>query len=383
MSANLFAVLCPVIYFVAFTRIQGFGMHHTLVVTLFVWLLAFSGLVNLYQLLPGTVLKAGLGLLVTLFMVAGFQTVFSGDENQGRLAPLMPGIRVNPLTHPNLDGLGGLIGDLKKLTADPVDKVAVLASCGYIINRDLVENLMPSGMRKRILITKDIDKRDGINVFKLSVAKYAVVADPPQAHMRAEEQTIITIPAEKILKGEGLGRAYRRVGEGYPLGQGVTGYIYEKVRAFTKDEVEDYVRSFPPGSENWPRPVTEDDKLLMTAVSVVSNGQERMPFDKENSRGLYVIKSGSSPATTITLNLEGLERIRFALSIASWKKVCDGRARVSVSQPGLAPKTAEITAGEKREYDLDLTSSSQVVISAEAKGGTKCNYVFFNILEKR
>lgn len=384
VAANLFAVICPVIFFAAFTQIQGLGMHHTLLVTMFIWLLAFSGLINLYQLLPGTVLKTGLGLLMTFLMVAGFQSAFSGDQNQGRLAPLLPGVRIDPLTHPNLDGLNGLILDLKKLTDDPSARIAVMASCGYLINRDLVENLMPYGLqRKHILTTKDIDKRDGINAFQLSVAKYVVVADPPDAYMNAEEQTIITIPANKILKGEGLGRAYRRVGEGYPLGQGVTGYIYERVRAFTKDEIEDYVRSFPPESENWPRPVTEDDKLLMAAVGVISNGRERMPFDKENSRGTYVIKPASSPATAISLNLEGLERIKFALSIAARKKVCGGRAKVSVSQPGLAPETTEIKAGEKREYDLDLTSSSQVVISAEGEGGTKCDYVFFQILEKR
>lgn len=381
VAVNVFALLCPVIYFLSFTRIQGIGTHHTLAITFFIWLLAFGGLVSLYQVLPANFARAVLCLIVTAFMIVGFKGVFSPNLSSAGAAALLPGARIQPVKHPDFAGLKDMLSDLAQLLAGRTDKATFLASTPDL-NYDLARNLMGPDFTNNILTSKGIDARDGISVFQLVASRYVIVPDPVHQQLPGSAQFVVTVPADKILKGEGLGRAYHRVGQGYNLGNGVTGYIYEKQRPFTREEVDDYFRSFPPGAENWFRPITEDDKMLMTAVEVISDGQERLPFDKEKKPGLYVIKSGSNPPTSVTLNLEDLQRIKLAFSITSRKKLCGGQVVISVGQPGLPPESISLKAGETEEIEVELASSKRLTISAERDSGVGCDFVLFRILEK-
>ncbi|UQZ88257.1 hypothetical protein C4J81_03135 [Deltaproteobacteria bacterium Smac51] len=378
VRASLFILICPLIFFAAVTRLQALDMHHTLGVNIYIWLAAFGGIINLYLALPKAGLKAILCLAVTAYMIIGFQGAFSTRTAEEK-SPLLPGAIIKPVKHPNFAGLNELMLDLKELADNSSTKI-FLAGSSNILNEHMVRNNIPS-LRQHILDNKGIDKRDGIVVFQLMAAKYVVTVDPVRAVVKEDEQTTVIVPVDKLMKGEGIGRAYTKLEKTYDLGNGVTAHIYKKERAFTLAEVRDYIDSFPAGHERWTNPVSQTDELLMTAWELVSDGVERQPFDRENSRGDYVIKSGHDPATSVTLNLEGFERIKFSLTISAWKKVCGGHAFITAGVPGREAEKADLNAGETLVYDMELGNPPQLVLSAEGNGGTACDRVFFRILE--
>jgi len=381
VKASLFALLCPLIFLAAVTRIQGLGMQHTLGVTIYIWLAAFGSVISLYLALPRAFLRAILGLAVTVYMIIGFQAAFTVPVGREK-SPFWPGVSIEPLKHPNFAGLKALMEDLEKLADDSSSKIYIVSS-SMTLNNHVVRNNVPS-LRRNILNSKEVDKRDGIVVFQLMAAKYVVILYPsPLSGPALSERTITIVPPDKLMKREGIGRAYEKLDRAYDLGHGSTAYIFEKKRAFTLAEVRDYIDSFPAGHENWSDPVSKTDEIMMTAWDLISDGVERLPFDRQNRRGDYVLKPGHDPATSITLNFEGLKRVKFSLTISSWKKVCDGRALVTAGLPGREPEKAELKAGETLVYDLEMGEPPQLVLSAEGEGGSSCNHVFFRILESK
>ncbi|MDL2260598.1 hypothetical protein LJB99_07020, partial [Deltaproteobacteria bacterium OttesenSCG-928-K17] len=148
------------------------------------------------------------------------------------------------------------------------------------------------------------------------------------------------------------------------------------------EEVEDYLAGFPADYTNWPNQVSENDRLMMKIEKVDGSEGHRLLFDRESKRGDYVLMSGLNPPASVVLNLEDLNRIKFSLSVASWAKVCGGQARVSVGPPDGPADVTLLKAGDSKVYDLTLSDSKRLAISSEGEGGTSCNRVFLNVLEK-
>ena len=82
-----------------------------------------------------------------------------------------------------------------------------------------------------------MDKRDGFSWNALT-ADYLIVADPVQTHLGADNQHILTVLAQPVLDGTGIGTAYRRLDQSFPLEDGVTVYVYERTREITQAEYQ-------------------------------------------------------------------------------------------------------------------------------------------------
>ena len=65
---------------------------------------------------------------------------------------------------------------------------------------------------------------------------YLIVAAPIQYHLGEENQHLVTVLAQPVLEGTGIGTAYRRLDVSFPLQDGVTVYVYERTRDIAPEE---------------------------------------------------------------------------------------------------------------------------------------------------
>ena len=65
-----------------------------------------------------------------------------------------------------------------------------------------------------------------------------MVADPVQTHLGEENQHLVTVLAQPVLEGTGIGTAYERLDISFALEDGVMVYVYERVREVTAEEYQ-------------------------------------------------------------------------------------------------------------------------------------------------
>jgi len=90
---------------------------------------------------------------------------------------------------------------------------------------------------EKIFSTNDVDKRDGFPQQFLT-AQYVIVADPIQYHLNSYDQRIVGVPAELVLKGEGIGASFEKLPYEFNLDENVKAYIYKKIKPFTNLDLE-------------------------------------------------------------------------------------------------------------------------------------------------
>ena len=104
-----------------------------------------------------------------------------------------------------------------------------------------------------------MDRRDGISR-KMLGAKYILVADPVQTHLRPEDQLNVVIPSRSLLDGTDIGRAWRRTGEKYKLADGIEASLFEKIREPTEEELAEYFEKFYKRYPDWRENPKASDK---------------------------------------------------------------------------------------------------------------------------
>ncbi|MBM6887855.1 hypothetical protein H6B69_18785, partial [Pseudoflavonifractor phocaeensis] len=129
------------------------------------------------------------------------------------------------------------------LSAEEQKTAAVLAS-SFTFNSSIYDNTLRSlnipqsgGPSTSMIYFATVDKRDGFSWNALT-ADYLIVADPVQTHLGADNQHILTVLAQPVLDGTGIGTAYRRLDQSFPLEDGVTVYVYERTREITQAEYQ-------------------------------------------------------------------------------------------------------------------------------------------------
>lgn len=219
-----------VLIFLLFARTQDFGEQHY------------------YLLLPTCVL--GLATLTArlwtigrsasgqLLLSLGFMTVIatsslavlSSAAREPWLAG-MPQVRYPPLVRHDFAELDRLHARLDDLMSGEPGDLYVLAS-STLLNSSIVLNHCRLGSPARafcakVLTTHDVDRRDGFPQPFLS-ARFVVVTEPLQFHLRPEDQRVIGTLAHAIGDRRLLGNAYERLPGEYRLDGQVSAFIYRR-----------------------------------------------------------------------------------------------------------------------------------------------------------
>lgn len=233
-----------------FSRTQDFTIQHyylivpSLVVFLSVWAL------KRYRSLTTRLARICFMVGYMIALLINFVVVFSpsGARHFEGLTSALSSERHPPLVREDIAEMKRLLNVLQELTGNGKASVYVLAS-SLILNDSIVRQ---AGVQfyprcsvcDRLELSSSVDKRDGLTSFGLLRARWIVVADPIQYHLRPEDQKVIGIPAYEMLSGTGIGVSYERLPYEFELDKGVKVYIFEKVRPLQSDVIEAFSREF-------------------------------------------------------------------------------------------------------------------------------------------
>ena len=260
------ALLClcqPVLCLFLFTRIQSHGQQHLLL-----YLPAFCfALAGGMELLPERRSVRWVPCALALCTLGSSFLPRPQPSHPSEIAvpdPL-PAFTYVPGQRTDLAQLVALRVYVDSLSAEEQKTAAVLAS-SFTFNSSIYDNTLRSlnipqsgGPATSIIYFATVDKRDGFSWNALT-ADYLIVADPVQTHLGADNQHILTVLAQPVLDGTGIGTAYRQLDQSFPLEDGVTVYVYERTQDITREEYQaisdtlvslypDYAQQYQPPAE--------------------------------------------------------------------------------------------------------------------------------------
>lgn len=224
-----------------FTGVQSFGPHHAyLLLAALLPLLALSVQEGL-QALPRLARPFAVAACLAWGCAAtGARLLPAGARPAGNRWLLLPWGATPPLLRDDLGEvlrLGRRVQAL--LTLSPGAKFTVVASSD-VLNDEVLTMIrwslgVPLELEWRNLPAQHVDKRDG---FPVSVLRtdLAVVADPPQLHLRPDDQRVMSVAAESFLRGTGPARAFEELPDVFRLGRGVTVRLFRRVRPNSEQE---------------------------------------------------------------------------------------------------------------------------------------------------
>jgi hypothetical protein len=235
-----------VITFFLITRVQNHGVHHYYLYYPSLLLLMGGFTAYTFSVLRRPLMWRLLGLVyLSLGTLCTLNTFSPSVANWSRSwsAEAFPGLHRFPLVRHDLPELLRLASYLDDRVADePGAKVYVVAS-SKLFTADILRYLevslglpAPHGNRQYVLPTHHVDRRDGFPS-PLLEADYVLVASPIQYHLRPEDQQVVGLPAASFLQGQNIARAFARQPEEFHLDQGVTVFVYRKVRPVKPEEI--------------------------------------------------------------------------------------------------------------------------------------------------
>ncbi|WP_297209184.1 hypothetical protein [uncultured Flavonifractor sp.] len=239
------ALLClcqPVLCLFLFTRIQSHGQQHLLL-----YLPAFCyALAGGAELLPqrAAVRWVPWALALSALVSSLLPRPQPSHPSEIAVPDPLPAFTYVPGQRTDLAQLVALRVYVDSLSAEEQKTAAVIAS-SFTFNSSIYDNTLRSlnipssgGPATSLLYFATVDKRDGFS-WSCLTADYLIVADPVQTHLGADNQHILTVLAQPVLDGTGIGTAYRRLETSFPLEDGVTVYVYKRTRDLTQAEYQD------------------------------------------------------------------------------------------------------------------------------------------------
>ena len=237
------ALLClcqPALCLFLFTRIQSHGQQHLLL-----YLPAFCfALAGGMELLPErrAVRWVPWALALCTLGSSFLPRVQPSHPSEIAVPDPLPAFTYVPSQRTDLAQLVALRVYVDGLSAQEQKTAAVIAS-SFTFNSSIYDNTLrsldipASGPTTAITYFATVDKRDGFSWNALT-ADYLIVADPVQTHLGADNQHILTVLAQPVLDGTGIGTAYEKLDVSFPLEDGVTVYVYERTREITQEEYQ-------------------------------------------------------------------------------------------------------------------------------------------------
>lgn len=244
--------------FVLFARTQVFGVQHVYLLIPGIAAGIAVVVIGLWERIANGLWRtASVGLVLAALLVSSVTAFTPGAVSiADHLGSLLPSRRFYPLVRPDIDVLENLLARVEALELKQPGDTYVLASSD-VLNSSILQNACKFGSRprsfcNRILNTNNVDKSDGFPR-QILQATYLVAASPTQYHLRPDDQRVIGVLAREVIEGHGIGASFQRLPGEFTLDNGVTAWIYAKVRPFERsdlDALEDEFNGYYPGRQH-------------------------------------------------------------------------------------------------------------------------------------
>ena len=260
--AALLTLVQPVLCLFLFTRVQSHGQQHLLLYLPALCAALALGLEALPQTRPA---KIGVWALSLCVLGSSFlpREQPSSPQEITTLSPL-PTFTYVPPQREDIAQLVALRVYVDSLSAEEPRTAAIISS-SFTFNSSIYDTTLrsvgipePESPKTSITYFATVDKRDGFSWNALT-ADYLIVADPVQYHLGADNQHLVTVLAQPVLEGTGIGTAYERLDVSFHLQDGVTVYIYRRTRDITAEEYraisDELTALYPEYAEQYRSPV--------------------------------------------------------------------------------------------------------------------------------
>ena len=239
--ASLLCLVQPLLCFVLFTRVQSHGQQHLLLYLPALCFTLAGGLEALPERKPA---QAAAWVLALAALVSSFLPRIQPDSIQEvDTLSTLPAFTYAPPQRADVAQLVALRAYVDGLSAQGQKRAAIIAS-SFVFNTSIYEYTYrsmgipePDAPHTEIIYFSSVDKRDAFS-WNVLTADYLVVADPVQTHLGEENQHLVTVLARPVLTGTGIGTAYRQLDASFALEDGVTVYVYERVRDIAEEEYQ-------------------------------------------------------------------------------------------------------------------------------------------------
>jgi hypothetical protein len=239
-----------------FSSVQVVAPHQQTLFTLFLVLLQSFFAWFLWASKWKTGVKWALTGFFTLNLLVNFmQPLFPRASLELKWGRLWAEARHPPQKRGDLDEIQRLIRYLGSLPSTS-GSIYVLASStalnsGTFQNAGHYLGFADNGLCSRIYSTFDLDLRDGFP-WPLFRADYVLVAEPIQCMLPENHQLVVSAPAAQMLSGQGIGRAFRRLPEGFQFDGGITVRVFQRVGKIRLEDIRALNRIFLAGHPNRP-----------------------------------------------------------------------------------------------------------------------------------
>lgn len=238
---SLFFVAVAVVTVLLFAHVQSPSVQHYLPIALLIFPACFSGISFAWQRLAQP-----FRLVVPLVLVLNFANTYV-PPSSGPLQALRSAIGGPAYPPLRLDHYADYVRMTDDLLAlGDAARIAVFAS-----STELSGSLVTAVNRKlrpQMIAVGEVDLRDRFPWDALD-ADYVVIGHPTQIHLDPLGQRVISIPAEEIAAGTGIGASFEPTGRRYDLANGVVGEVYHRFRPIPAADVaafkEQFYRIYP------------------------------------------------------------------------------------------------------------------------------------------
>ena len=258
-AVGYFLCIQFVIAFALFSRTQNFvvyagtdefgGQHlYWALATIAIFLALFVQDAFLWARTPYR--KAAVLVAFLILCTANFSATFFPGAN-AFLSPVafaLPRVRQYPMVRTDLNQIRELLDTLTNITANSESTVYILASSSRLnssIVHEACMHLEPAhaALAHKITATSDVDKRDGFPI-ALLMARYVVLAIPYAYHLAPQDQRVIGVLADQLVKSEGIGKSYDKLNFDFRLEDGSNVFIYKKARPLDPADVKELSDKF-------------------------------------------------------------------------------------------------------------------------------------------
>ncbi len=241
--AGLAALATPLLVVTVFESVQGFGVHHyLLLIPCMVFAVALAAARMATTQARARAVFAALAICAAASL-SGVALPGAGTPIQ--LARLVPTVDMTPPRRVDMAEIDRLTRDLAR-HADAGEKVCVVAATGILnatIIRENAANLTQetrSLLGDNLIYLGEVDRRDAKLLPLVADCDVAVVTDPAQIRLATEEQQLVAYLDAAIKSGAGLGAAFQPTEQSYRLGNGVQARLYRRTAPIAPEDLRSY-----------------------------------------------------------------------------------------------------------------------------------------------
>ena len=366
-----------IVTYLLFARVQAMGVHHFLMISIWIFILNIIAIVYIYELIKCKKIKTIFLIVVGLIAITNFVTTFI---TRNIYIPIISQKQqYQKLKYDNLESLNKMIFDLREIIINKDVKFTVFASSDNFSD-NLIETLGDKEIDNKIVYNSAIDLRDGLNYNSL-LAEYALVTDKAEVGVSKQGQRIVSVPNDMIYKNYGIGKAYQRISGPYKIQGERKAYIYKKTRSFTREEIDMYINKLESYHKEWENKFTELDKMILSLGRHL--GEVGGSLFIKNNKKIYITPGEKTTYLAFPLNKK-IKRITLSFIIEGdipnkISKNVDSKIELSIDNK--ETKDILVKTNKQAEVKLNTENKEWLFISVDKGKELSYDFVTLNIKE--